>query len=145
MLSAALVAVAFSAAPASAQVPLEWLRTGDSLETGGTLFAGGGTFVSNGTFFPGTLVCNGNDCSGLPPIQLKQGTDLEFVNLDPAVVTNGHQVFSYKRKRGEPVFSSKQVDGPAKSLINTSHLKPGVYFFFCGTHFGMEGALEIVP
>ena len=136
---AAIVAAAVVTPSARAQVPTEWL------ETGGRVFAGGGTFVSNGVFFPGTLACSGSDCSGLPPIQLERGTDLEFVNLDPSVVTNGHQIVSYKRKRGEPVFSSDQVDGPAVARVITSHLKPGVYRFFCATHFGMEAALEIVP
>ena len=138
-LVAAIVAVALLAPSASAQVPLEWL------ETGGRVFAGGGTFVSNGTFFPGTLVCDGTQCTGLPPIQIAQGTDLEFVNLDPALVTNAHQIISYKRKKGKPLFRSPQTDGPATSLVITSHLKPGVYRFFCATHFGMEAALEIGP
>jgi plastocyanin len=81
----------------------------------------------------------------LPPVQIKQGTDLEFVNLDAAAVTNGHQIISYQRKRGKPVFRSPRVEGPATAVIITSHLKPGVYPFFCATHFGMEAALEIVP
>lgn len=138
LIAAALTTVVLGA-PSRAQVPVEWL------ETGGRIFAGGGTFVSNGTFFPGTLVCNGADCSGLPPVQVKKGTDLEFVNLDPAAVTNGHQIVSYKRKAGKPIFRSPQVDGPSTAIVITSHLKPGVYRFFCATHFGMEAALEIVP
>lgn len=138
-LFAALIVAALLAQPARARVPTEWL------ETGGRVFAGGGTFVSNGIFFPGTLACDGSECRGLPPIEVERGTDLEFVNLDPSVVTNGHQIVSYKRKRGRPVFSSDQVDGPAVARVITSHLKPGVYRFFCSTHFGMEAALEIVP
>src|SRR5687768_4731386 len=120
ILIASAMAVVALGAPSRAQVPVEWL------ETGGRVFAGGGTFVSNGLFFPGTLTCNGAECSGLPPIEIKRGTDLEFVNLDPAAVTNGHQIVSYKRKRGKPVFSSDQIDGPATARIITSHLKPGV-------------------
>ena len=139
ILLATAMAVVVLGAPSRAQVPVEWL------ETGSRVFAGGGTFVSNGLFFPGTLSCSGTDCSGLPPVELKRGTDLEFVNLDPAAATNGHQIISYKRRAGKPVFSSKLIEGPATATILTSHLKPGVYRFFCATHFGMEAALEIVP
>src|SRR5687767_10083967 len=90
-----------------ADVPLPWL------ETGGRVFAGGGTPVSNGVFFPGTVLCVGTDCSGLPPVEIAQGTDLEFVNLDVSAVANIHQIVSYKRKRGRPLFTSKALEGPA--------------------------------
>jgi hypothetical protein len=137
----ALAAPASHAQPPAAvapQVPLSWL------ETGGRVFAGGGTALTNGIFFPGTLMCSGTDCSGLPPVQIQKGTDLEFVNLDVAAVTNAHQIMSYKRKRGRAAFASKAVEGPDTEVIITSHLKPGIYRFFCATHFGMEGAIEIV-
>ncbi len=138
ILFAALVAAALLSAPARARVPIDWL------ESGGTLFAGGGTNVSNGVFFPGTVIYDGYNYQGLPPLQIKQGTDLDFVNLDPSVITNGHEVISFKRKRGRPVFQSKRVDGPARATIITSHLKPGVYVYFCGTHASMFGRLEVV-
>ena len=131
-------AVAGQPAAVTGQVPLSWL------ETGGRVFAGGGTALTNGIFFPGTLTCDGTECSGLPPVQIQKGTDLEFVNLDVSAVTNAHQIMSYKRKRGRPVFASKAVEGPDTAVIITSHLKPRVYRFFCATHFGMEGAIEIV-
>ena len=62
-------------------------------------------------------------------------TNLEFVNLDAAAVTNGHQIISYKRRAGKPVFSSKLIEGPATATILTSHLKPGVYRFFCALKY----------
>ncbi len=113
-------------------------------ETGGTVFAGGGTNLSNGIFFPGTVVYEDGEYQGLPPLQLEQGTDLEFVNLDASIVTNGHQIVSFKRRKGRPVFRSERVDGPDRTLVITSHLKPGLYPYFCATHFGMYGRIEIV-
>ncbi|HWL65499.1 MAG TPA: plastocyanin/azurin family copper-binding protein [Actinomycetota bacterium] len=134
-----LLVVGLMTPSASATVPVEWL------ESGGTLFVGGGTALSNGVFFPGTVIYDGDQFQGLPPLQLKKGTDLDFVNLDVSAVTNSHQIVSFKRKRGNPVFSSESLDGPGTTVVITSHLKPGVYPFFCTTHFGMYGRLEIVP
>ena len=138
---AALVALMLGAlmSPASAVVPVEWLASG------GTLFAGGGTNLTNGTFFPGTAIYDGKEFQGLPPLQIKKGTDLDFVNLDVAAVTNSHQIMSFKRKHGSPVFASEPLAGPGRAVIITSNLKPGVYPFFCATHFGMYGRLEITP
>ena len=45
-------------------------------------------------------------------MQLAQGTDLDFVNLDISAVTNGHQIVSFKRKNGRPLIRSPRVDGP---------------------------------
>jgi hypothetical protein len=134
MLSLALLAPA-----GRAQVPVEWL------ESGGTLFAGGGTNLTNGIFFPGTAIYDGEQFQGMPPMQIAQGTDLEFVNLDISAVTNGHQIVSFKRKHQRPVFKSPRVDGPGMATVITSHLKPGVYPYFCAIHFGMYGRLEVVP
>jgi hypothetical protein len=118
-----------------------------AVETGGTIVAGAGTAVTNGVFFPGTVTCNGEDsedCTSTPPLQIPRGTDIDFVNLDPAAVTNGHQIVSFKRRRGRPLFKSPRVDGPARALMVTSHLKPGIYEYFCSTHFGMYGRIEIL-
>jgi len=115
-----------------------------NLESGGTIFAGGGTNLTNGIFFPGTAIYDGSDYQGLPPMQIAQGTDLDFVNLDVGAVANAHQIVSFKQKRGVPVFKSERVDGPGQTLVITSFLKPGVYPFFCSIHFGMYGRLQIV-
>lgn len=107
------------------------------------LFAGGGTALSNGFFFPGTAVYDGNKLQGVP-LQVQQGQNIQFVNTDAAPVTNGHQIISFKRRRGHPLFQSPLVNGPATALVITENLKPGVYPYFCNIHFGMYGLIEIV-
>lgn len=106
------------------------------------LFAAGGTQLTNGIFFPGTALCVGSDCQGVP-YQVAAGSDVRFYNLDPAVVANSHRIISHKtNKRGRPLFSSDNVAGPGSSLMKTSHVKPGIYGYYCAVHFGMEGLLE---
>lgn len=111
------------------------------------LFAGGGTQLSNGYFFPGTAVNNNGEYTGIP-LQVEQGSNVQFVNLDHFVVSGGgHKVISFDRvtKKGRkvPLFASKLVDGPGQALIKTSHVKPGVYPFFCPIHNGMIGQIEV--
>ncbi|HYP23202.1 MAG TPA: hypothetical protein VEV43_06490 [Actinomycetota bacterium] len=107
------------------------------------LFAGGGTPLTNGIFFPGTALCVGDDCQGVP-YEIARGTDIRFYNLDNSAVANNHRVVSKKTtKKGRPLFQSDTIGGPESTLIKTSHLKPGVYPFYCSVHFGMEGILEI--
>lgn len=106
------------------------------------LFAAGGTHLTNGIFFPGTALCVGKDCYGVP-YQVAAGSDIRFYNLDPVVVANSHRIISRKtNKRGRPLFQSDNVAGPGSSLMKTRHLKPGVYGYYCAVHFGMEGLLE---
>ena len=117
------------------------------IEVGGRVLAGGGTPVSNGVFFPGTALPNndGSVDAVLPPVQIKQGTNFEFTNLDEATVGNGHKLVSLKRKKGRPVFSSDLLSRPGTStLVATSNLPPGIYPFFCTVHTGMWGQIEIV-
>ena len=107
------------------------------------LFAAGGTPLTNGIFFPGTAVCAGTYCQGVP-YEVAQGSDIRFYNLDPAVVANNHRVVSKRlNKRGRPLFQSETIGGPASTLMKTSHLKPGEYPYYCSVHFGMEGIIEI--
>ncbi|MBA2726158.1 MAG: hypothetical protein H0U53_09230 [Actinobacteria bacterium] len=106
------------------------------------IFAGGGTPVSNGIFFPGTTFCDTQGCTGVP-MQVPRGDDITFVNLDTSSVTNAHQIVSRKRKRGRPLFISEVNYGPGQGLVVTSHLKPGVYKYYCSFHFGMFGQIEI--
>ncbi|HEX2195458.1 MAG TPA: hypothetical protein VHJ76_00920 [Actinomycetota bacterium] len=107
------------------------------------LFAAGGTPLSNGLFFPGTALCVGTDCQGVP-YQIAKGSDIRFYNLDAAVVANSHRIISKRQnKKGRPLFQSDNVAGPGSTLMKTSHLKPGVYPYYCSVHFGMEGILEI--
>lgn len=109
------------------------------------LFAAGGTPLTNGIFFPGTAVCVGDDCQGVP-YEVAKGTDIRFYNLDSAIVANSHRIVAKdQNKRGRPLFQSDTVQGPASTLMKTSHLKPGVYGYYCTVHFGMEGLLEITP
>ncbi|MFN2589130.1 MAG: plastocyanin/azurin family copper-binding protein [Actinomycetota bacterium] len=108
------------------------------------LFAAGGTPVSNGIFFPGTALCAGTYCLG-QPYAVAQGTDIRFYNLDSAAVANSHRIVSKQTKKRSkaPLFQSETVAGPGSTLMKTSHLKPGVYGYFCTIHFGMDGLLEV--
>ena len=117
------------------------------IETGGRVVAGGGTPVSNGLFFPGTAIPaeGGGLTAVLPPVQIQQGTDVEFVNIDEATVSNSHTMVSLKRRKGRPLFHSDQLTRPGQtSLVTTSNLKPGLYPFYCSVHAGMWGQLEVV-
>ncbi len=139
------------AAAAMALLPSAHAGTGASLPALPPLgaaeaprFAAGGTPVSNGIFFPGTSVCAGLYCYG-EPYAVTQGSDIRFYNLDSAAVANSHRIVSKqtKKRSGAPLFQSDTVAGPGSTLMRTSHLKPGVYAYFCTIHFGMEGRLEI--
>ncbi|MDQ4025624.1 MAG: plastocyanin/azurin family copper-binding protein [Actinomycetota bacterium] len=140
------------AAAATALLPSAHASTGPSLPAlppvGGAeapLFAAGGTPFSNGIFFPGTALCAPYaNCFG-EPYEVARGSDIRFYNLDSAAVANSHRIVAKQRKKrsGAPIFSSETVAGPGSTLMITSHLKPGVYEYFCTIHFGMEGLLEI--
>ena len=108
------------------------------------LFVGGGTFVSNGIFFPGTAAYQDGQYYGAP-YQIAQGTDIELINLDEGSISNGHQMRSFKQRRsGRPLFVSKRIASPGEStVVIVSHLKPGIYDYFCTNHFGMLGHIEV--
>lgn len=143
ILTALLIAAPVAQAVASPTLSLgEGASAQDSV-----LFAGGGTQLSNGYFFPGTAIDNNGEPVGVP-LQVSQGSNVQFVNLDHFVVAGGgHKVISFDRvtKKGKkvPLFASKLVDGPGEALIKTSHVKPGVYPFFCPIHSGMFGQIEV--
>lgn len=136
-LSVCVWVAAAAASSASAEAP-----RGDAGAADATLFAAGGTPVSNGVFFPGTVIYDGYDFVG-EPMPVQRGSNIRFVNLDPAAVTNSHKIRSFKLRRGRPVFESKTVNGPGETLVITSHLKPGVYYYFCTTHTTMYGGIRI--
>jgi plastocyanin len=143
LLCALLVAVPTASAVASPSISLA--PKGSAADA--VLFAGGGTLLSNGYFFPGTAVSNNGEYLG-PPLEVTQGSNVQFINLDHfAASGGGHKVASFKLvKRGGrrvPLFASKLVDGPGQDLMITSHVKPGVYAFFCPIHPGMLGQLEV--
>lgn len=107
------------------------------------MFVGGGTFVSNGVFFPGTAVYDGEKLQGVP-YEIERGQDIELTNLDYGDLSNCHQLTSFKRKRGRPVFSSKRICSPGeKTLVLTSIAKPGLYEAFCPVHTGMYALIRI--
>lgn len=139
------------AAAAAALLPSAHAGAGSALPTlppvgaeEAPLFAAGGTPVSNGIFFPGTSLCANDTCYG-EPYEIARGTDIRFYNLDHAAVANSHRIVSKKSKKRSkaPLFQSDNVQGPGSTLMKTSHLKPGVYEYFCTVHFGMQGALEV--
>lgn len=114
------------------------------LDSEAYVFAGGGTPLTNGVFFPGTYV---SGVPPTPPVTISKGSDFTFVNLDEAAVGNGHKIKSFKRYRrsGRPFFQSDLLTKPGESdLVITSHLKPGVYKYYCAVHDGMFGNIEIV-
>jgi hypothetical protein len=113
-------------------------------EEGMPLFAGGGTPLSNGAFFPGMAFYDGESFQGIA-YRIPRGCNLLFVNLDPGPVTNCHQIVSMKSKKGRPLFSSPLVCGPDQARVKTRHLKPRVYPYYCSTHHGMFGLLEVAP
>jgi hypothetical protein len=107
------------------------------------LFVGGGTNVTNGYFFPGTAIYDGSDFVGVP-FQIQQGQNIALINTDVAALTNAHTMVSWrKNKKGRPLFHSGYVRGPATVTVKTSHLKPGVYPYYCNVHSGMYGLLEV--
>ena len=109
------------------------------------IFVGGGTPLTNGTFFPGTQLYNGTTYDGVP-YEVAQGSDVNLVMLDEATVSNGHKMVSFKRNRKTqlPLFQSEMLESPGdQSLVITSHLKPGLYRYYCSTHDGMFGAIQI--
>jgi len=144
----ALLIALLVAAPVAQAVAAPALSLGDkSSAADAVLFAGGGTQLSNGYFFPGTAVYQDDEYLGVP-LQVTQGSNIQFVNLDHFVVAGGgHKVISYDRikKNGRkvPLFASPMVDGPGQATIKTSHVKPGVYPFFCPIHNGMVGQIEV--
>jgi len=110
------------------------------------MFVGGGTFVSNGVFFPGTAVFDGTNLQGMP-IQVTKGQDIELTNLDYGDLANCHQLTSFKRKRGRPIFNSKRLCSPGESaIVSMSRAKPGkVYEAYCPIHTGMYALVEVTP
>ena len=109
------------------------------------IVAGGGTPFSNGLFFPGTQLCFGSTCAG-EPYEVARGSDLRLYNLDLDVVANTHGILSDARKKsGAPLFVSDLIGGPGSTVVETSHLKPGVYGYSCRVHGAMRGVIEVTP
>ena len=111
------------------------------------LFAGAGTNLTNGIFFPGTGLYDGSKYFTVQPLQVPRRANVDFTNLDVSAVTNSHQIRSYQLtrwgRRRVPLFQSPLVDGPGSATMVTSHVKPGIYQYFCTTHGGMVGFLEV--
>ena len=145
-LAAIALALGLMTAPAlGAPVPVD-VTTDAPMATDATIVSGGGTPVSNGVFFPGTaIVGDDGKLQGLPPVEIRKGFDFDFVNIDEAAVSNAHKIISIKRRKGEPLFQSDVLQRPGDTdLVITSHLKPGVYGYFCAFHSTMYGRIKIV-
>jgi plastocyanin len=124
--------------PAAADGRIVACSTGDV-----PLFAGAGTPLTNGYFFPGTAVYDGTAFRGAPLV-VPQGCNIRFVNLDDALVTNGHEIVSFGRRHGRPLFKSGVSNGPGTLLIKTSQVRPGLYPYYCVIHYSMYGLLQVV-
>lgn len=134
------------AAALLAALPLAARASGDDQVEPAPIFALGGTVVSNGIFTPGTAIYDGEDSYYGQPYKLEPGQDIMFTNLDNGDIANGHLLRSFKRNKrtGRPLFESKRLEQPGEqSLVLVSHLKPGVYDFFCPIHPSMYGWIEI--
>ena len=108
------------------------------------MFVGGGTFVSNGLFFPGTAVYDGSSLQGLP-LQVQRGQDIELTNIDNGDIANCHQLTSFKRRRGIPIFNSKRLCAPGESaVVLMARAKPGIYQAYCPVHPSMFAQVEVV-
>ena len=110
-----------------------------------TILVGGGTPLSNGIFFPGTAIYQDGEFVG-DPVSIARGTDIEVVNLDEATVANAHKLVSLKlnKRTKRPLFRSPLLTTPGDSAtVITSHVKPGLYPFYCPVHSGMWGLLEV--
>ena len=130
-------ALALAAAPAGGATRAEDAR----------VFAGGTTPVGGGVFFPGTGISDGAKMQYPAPLEVTQGSNLIFTNLDESAVANLHQIRSLKvnRRTRQALFSSKPLRSPGDSTtVITSHLKPGLYAYRCTTHANMFGAIEVV-
>jgi plastocyanin len=111
-----------------------------------TIFVGGGTPVSNGTFFPGTQLYDGTSYSGVA-YEVQKGSNINLVNLDESTVANGHRLVSFRRNKrtGLPLFQSALLESPGESdVVVISNLRKGLYRYYCSTHDGMFGAVQIV-
>lgn len=139
-LLAALALLLCAAGPASSHDLVGDITTREAAP----LFAAGGSALTNGYFFPGTGIWDGEEIQG-EPYQIVRGTDIEFTTFDgTATLGNGHKIKSFKkRKNGRPLFQSKFVADGETALMITSHLKPGIYEYFCTVHFQMYGLLEV--
>lgn len=116
------------------------------IETSARIVAGGGTPLTNGVFFPGTAFPReGGGFDAMPPVEVQKGTDFEFINLDEAAVANAHKIVSLKRRKRRPLFTSELLSRPGQTdIVKTSHMKPGIYAYYCSVHNGMWGQIQIV-
>jgi hypothetical protein len=95
---------------------------------------------NDGYFLPGTTLCYQDTCSTPQPLEVQRGANVLFSNFDE----EPHQVVSFKKRKGKPLFRSRAIGAGEQDLIVTANLKPGVYEFFCFFHTGMRGALRVV-
>ncbi|MDQ4059372.1 MAG: plastocyanin/azurin family copper-binding protein [Actinomycetota bacterium] len=96
---------------------------------------------ADGAFYPGRARRQGKSFSGTP-LQIPEGTDIEFTNLS----SEHHNIVSFATRRGRPLFASDEhVLQGSSSSIRTRYLEPGTYAYFCGHHpTTMFGVIEIV-
>jgi len=111
---------------------------GSLLDPAGALAEPGGVAATHFyTFVPG------DDDLGGPPILLIEGTELQYVNADPAA----HSFTSVARTpTGEWLFDSGVVLlGGVEPVEGTDELAPGDYPFMCSVHPAlMRGMLRVL-
>ena len=101
-------------------------------------------FVGRAFGFESHAVYDGENLQGLP-LQVEQGQDIELTNLDYGDIANCHQLTSFKRKRGRPIFNSKRLCAPGESaIVVMSRATPGIYEAYCPVHTGMYALVEVL-
>lgn len=67
------------------------------------------------------------------PVQIEQGTPLEFINLDPL---GAHNVVSFDLdEHGEPLFYAPPINSNEGVAVDgVEELAPGSYGFWCSVH-----------
>lgn len=133
--------VVLSAVPGAAASPAD--EAASPADEDATLYAGGHVhqLENDGFFFPGTTVCVDDDCKAITVLEVAQGSNVIFRNVDE----EPHQVAADKKSKRSrrPLFFSKPIGQGEQTEIVTARLKPGTYPFHCEIHLPMRGTLVV--
>lgn len=77
-------------------------------------------------------------------VTIEVGQTLDFLNADPASLTDGHDI-THDVAPGRRLFASDTVlIGTITPVIGVGQLEVGLYPFTCTRHPSMEGTLQVV-